>query len=210
MQQIQTTDLLVIEAINASLKHEYRVLDGRPIYRIVWSDDQLEKRLGTFCDYYGSILIREEHKCLREVKKYWYLQKPCWVLEKLVFLPREREMYDLIEELVEGRNGTYETVYTFINKKQEQLPVVHEIVEAIIHTLHSPDKKLTQSDFDAIEKLEEKAEMDMFEAELMENERSPLFVWENSAFVSTNQLEYKRKLGIGQSYVESTGAVTLT
>jgi hypothetical protein len=203
------TDTLVVAAINDSLKHEYRVLDGRPMYRIVWSDDELEKRIGTYCDYYGSILIREEHKCLREIKKYWYFTKPCWVLEKLVFLPHEREMYDLIKELVQARNGTYETVYKFINSKDEHLPVVHEIVEAILHTLHNPGHKLTQSDFDAIEKLEEKAEMNMFEEELMENERSPLFVWENSAFVSTNQLAFKRKLGIGQDYIEPTAAVSL-
>jgi len=201
--------MLVIAAINDSLKHQYRVLDGRAMYRIVWSDDQLEKRMGTYCDYYGSILIREEHKCLREIKKYWYLTTPCWVLEKLVFLPHEREMYDLIKELVEARNGTYETVYTFINKKGEHLPVVHEIVEVILHTLHNPTQKMSQSDFEAMEKLEEKAEMDLFEAELMENERSPLFVWENSAFVSTNQLAFEKKLKLKEEYVEKTPAITL-
>jgi hypothetical protein len=55
----------------------------------------------------------------------------------------------------------------------------------------------------ALEEVEERNEVKYFEDQLSQGERSPLFVWENSAFVSTNQLKYK------QDYVEKTGLVTL-
>lgn len=196
------TDLHIVDVINRKLFEEYRVLDGRPIYRLVWSDDQLELRVGTFTDWYGSILIREEHKALREIKKYWYLEQQCWVLEKLVFMPKWEAMKDLLEELVQARNGTYEPVYTFIGADNSPLPVSFPVVEYIIQCLHNP-QKLTEKDYKAIYDAEERAETQYFEEKLGEEERSPLFVWEESAFVSTNQLKFK------QTYVEKSGQVTL-
>jgi hypothetical protein len=185
------TDRLVIDAINATLKAEYRVLDGRPIYQLVWSEDPLEKRMGTYTDWYGSIMIRQEHKCLREIKKYWYVKPPCWVLEKLVFLPRQAQMKELLEELVQAQNGTYEIIFKFWSaSKGVALPVVHEVVECILNRLHNPTQ-LRPSDFAEIQRLEEKAEVKYFEDQLSENERPELFVWDNSAFVSTNQLKFR-------------------
>lgn len=205
------TDSLVIEAINASLKIEHRVLDGRPIYQIVWAPDQLETRLGTFTDWYGSIMVRQEHKAVREVKKYWYKTTPCWVMEKLVFMPHERHMYDLIQELVKGRNGTYESVYFFEGGDPPRaLPVVHEIVEAIIHRLHNPAEKMSQHDFDRMEAVEEEEEVKYFESEMSKDERSPLFVWDNSSFVSTNQLAFKKKLKLGEEYKVPINLVELS
>lgn len=194
------TDKTIIDGINQRLYDSYRVIDGRPIYRIVWSDDQLELRLGTFTDWYGHILIRQEHKALREIKKYWYLKRPCWLLEKLVFMPSEYHLKDILEELVQARNGTYEPVYVFNDRDNNPIPVVESVVEFIINSLHNPQKR-TKKDFEAMEKLEEKGEVKFFEDQLGENERSPLFVWDNSAFVSTNQMkfreEYKEPLGHG-------------
>ncbi|SRR6266496_1570150 len=197
------TDKVVIDSINKTLHENYRVLDGRPIYRLVWSDNQLEKRFSDkWCDYYGHILIRSEYKAVRTIKKYWHITPPCWILEKLVFLPSSWHVKELVKELVEAHNGSYEPVYTFRDAKNNPLPVVFEVVDFILQGLHAPRRR-TASDMDKIREIEEAEEVKYFENELHEGERSPLFVWDNSAFVSTNQL------GFRQDYIEKSKLVEI-
>jgi hypothetical protein len=186
------TNKETIEAINRELHRDYRVLDGRPIYRIVWSADLLEKRRGTYTDWYGHILIRQEYQAVREVKKYWYINPPCWVLEKLVFVKGNQALKDITSELVEAHNGSYEPVYSFRDKDEVPLPVSRTVVELILKTLHNPTKKLP-SDFEAERLLEEQEEVRYFYEEIQKDARSELFVWENSAFVSSNQLKFKQE-----------------
>src|SRR5215471_1718428 len=108
------SDRILIDAINGALYREYRVLDGRPIYRIVWAPDELELRKGKYSEFYGHIFIRERVE-VKWIKKYWYLKGPCWVLEKLVFMPNHKALDEMKQELIQSGNGTYEPVYTFIN-----------------------------------------------------------------------------------------------
>jgi hypothetical protein len=103
------TDKHLVDAINSSLHQQFRVLDGRPIYRLVWSDDQLEVRKGKFSDFYGKIFIREV-VAVRQIKKYWYMEEPGWVLEKLTFIKGNQALKDITEELVESGNGSYEPI----------------------------------------------------------------------------------------------------
>ncbi len=171
------TDKVVIDSINKTLHENYRVLDGRPIYRLVWSDNQLEKRFSDkWCDYYGHILIRSEYKAVRTIKKYWHI--------------------------TQAHNGSYEPVYTFRDAKNNPLPVVFEVVDFILQGLHAPRRR-TASDMDKIREIEEAEEVKYFENELHEGERSPLFVWDNSAFVSTNQLRFR------QDYIEKSKLVEI-
>src|SRR5262245_39183754 len=97
------TDPTVIETINANLLRDWRVLDGRPIYRIVWSDTQLEMRRGKYSEFYGDHIFIREVEEVREVKKYWYYIKPCWVFEKLIFAPSSAALKDIQHELVNYR-----------------------------------------------------------------------------------------------------------
>lgn len=184
------TDRILIDAINESLHRDYRVLDGRPIYRLAWSDDLLEKRVGNFTDWYGHIMIRQEHKAMREVKKYWYLKKQCWVLEKLVFIRGNEALKEISLELVEARNGSYEPLYMFHDKDENPLEVNWKVVQIILATIHNPAKRLP-SDLADDARLQEKEEHDYFFNQLSQDERSELFVWDNSAFVSTRQLKFK-------------------
>lgn len=186
------TDPIEIDRINKKLAETYRVLDGRPIYRVVWSDDMLEKRIGTFTDWYGHIMIRQEHKCLREVKKYWYYQAPCYVLEKLIFIANNRALEEISLELVESKNGSYEPIYTFQDKDNNPLPVLEKVIDIILWQLHNPRKRLP-SDLVEEARLAEKEETDYFVDQLSQDERPELFVWDNSAFVSTRQLEFKKQ-----------------
>lgn len=196
------TDKVVVDSINRSLSERFRVLDGRPIYRLVWGPEQEETRCGTFTDWYGSILIRQEYKAVRRVKKYWYLEGAYWILEKLVFVQGQQALKEIVEELVEARNGSYEPIYVFQDKDKKPLPVNWTVVEFVLHALHNPTK-LSPSDIRDLEIAQEQSELKYFEEELSKDERSPLFVWENSAFVSTNQLKFK------QEYIEKTGPLVL-
>lgn len=190
------TDQHTIDAINRRLFEDFRVLDGRPIYRVVWSPDQLEMRKGKFSDWYGDHIFIREYTAVKEVKKYWYMPEPAWVLEKLVFIHGNQALKDVSEELVNARNGTYEPIYTFRNSKGP-LPVDWEIVDFIVWRLHNPAAPV---DLERMERLEDEAEVKYFEEELSKGERSPLFVWENSAFVSTNQIKFKKE----NTYVEKS------
>jgi hypothetical protein len=186
------SDQITIDAINEMLHREYRVLDGRPIYRLAWSADQLELRKGKYSEFYGHIFIRERVE-IKWIKKYWYLKGACWVLEKLTFIQGQTALKEMQDELVQCGNGTYEPIYTFLNEEGEQLPVVWEIVEYILWRLHNPigvNPFLAKAAMEA----EEEAEVAYFKEKLGEGERSPLFVWENSAFVSTNQLKFKKEM----------------
>jgi hypothetical protein len=188
-------DKTLIDAINLNLKQNFTVLDGRPIYRLVWSDDLTEKRIGTFTDWYGHIMIRQEHKALREVKKYWYITPPCWILEKLVFVSGYQALKDIVEELEGARNGLYETLYAFRNPETGALlPVNQRVVDIILHTLHNPQKRMSKADFDEMQRLEEEKEVNFFEEKITEEGRSDLFLYDLGQFVSTNQMKYRKEM----------------
>jgi competence CoiA-like predicted nuclease len=116
------------------------------------------------------------------------------MLEKLIFIANQHSLKEVSEELVEARNGSYEPVYPFKNSNGP-LPVDQEIVDFIIWKLHNPTSK---AQYEKLEELQEKEEVGYFEEEIGKDERSPLFVFENSAWVSTNQVKFR------QTYVEKS------
>jgi hypothetical protein len=180
------TDTLLIDALNKEMHDRYRVLDGRPIYRLVWSDDQLEIRRGLTRDYYGHIFIRE-YFSVGPRKKYWYFKNPCWILEKLTFIQGQQALKEVIAELVEANNGTYEPVFPFVDKDFNPLPVSALVLDIVLWKLHNPTTPLTPSQLDDLRMKIEAEEVKYFEEELGKGERSPLFVFGSSAFVSSNQ-----------------------
>jgi hypothetical protein len=189
---MSVTDKVVIEAINRKLKERGRSLDGRPILRLVFSDDQIEKRVGTFTDWYGHILIRQEYKALRETKKYGYI-KGKWILERLTYLNPENKIVQ--EELVEARNGSYEPLYVFQDKDSNPLPVNWQVIERLLWTMenYSPTRGNEHS-VDSEEAEEMAKEIAYFEEVLGETGRSQLFAAEAAEFQdSTKQKYWERK-----------------
>lgn len=188
------TDLVLIEAINKSLADRFRVLDGRPIYRLVWSGDQQEVRRGLMREFYGQIFLRE-YFTVGPRPKYWYFQKPCWLLEKLVFIRSQEALKEVVKELVECANGSYEPIFPFVDKDFNPLPVSSSVVEIVIWKLQNPTVPITPGQMKDLEEKLEAAEMRYFEEELAaesENKRSPLFTTGDSLAVSTNQLAFNR------------------
>ena len=123
-----------VDTLNTRLTTLYgRSPDGRPIYRLVYSTTQLEKRWGEFEDYYGKIFLRR-FSGVREVPKYPYC-KDRWVLEVLlpVYNPEiyQSDLY-----------GSYEPLWVFQDKNGNFLQPIWKAVELIIVWNHNkPEKK---------------------------------------------------------------------
>jgi hypothetical protein len=130
----------------------------QPLFRLVWSTDQLEKRWGDFSDYVGPIFLRTVHE-VREVPKYWYIPDR-WVLER--WFPPE---IAYSEEVPDSRFGSYEPLYVF-DKEGTILPLRLRVIEIIMKSISeykSPtdrriekenkkisDEKLEQEYFDRV------------------------------------------------------------
>lgn len=134
-----------IKNINKMLdKVHGRAFNNRPWYRVVWTSDQTEKRMGVFRDYHGSIFIRE-HRGVREVPKYNDPgHRDRWVLEKLIFIENP-ELLQLSNE------GSYEPIWIFRGPGGSYIKPVWKSVEFLIGMLNTPKEHQTQAMLDAAE-----------------------------------------------------------
>jgi len=93
-----------VALINTRLEELYNkhIVKNQANFRLVWANDQIEKRRGTFNVYYGDIFLRQESG-IKEVPKYPWFQDE-WVVERLI------ENY--FPDIYEG-DYVYEPVYSF-------------------------------------------------------------------------------------------------
>jgi hypothetical protein len=117
-----------IESINRQLINLYGAdtVTGQPMFRVVFSDGQREKRL-TPCDDKGNELLQPE---VRELPKYPYI-KAKYVLENLVGIPEAN-----IHELPESRMS-YEPLYVFEGSGNKYLPPRLDVAKIIIDTMYA-------------------------------------------------------------------------
>ena len=189
------TDLETIKQVNAKLLDLGKHLDGRPIFKVVWSTSQQEWRVGNFTDYYGHIIIRQVEGVLREVHKYPYCLDR-WILEKLVFLNPSHQSAK--KELVNRKAHDYEPIFVFQDKHDLPLSVNWPIVDWIINSLTNVRTQSirTEAMFDAEDKRQEEEEIDELASVLEEEGRSSLFAFEESVFLdSTKQLKWRQNNG---------------
>jgi|SRR5262245_10855484 len=189
----------ILEYLNFKLEQRGKSLDGRPIWRLVWSTTQTERRLGEFSDFYGNIFLRTR-KEVRVVPKYWNCPNR-WILERLCFLPPNAAIHrevlsqsDSLDIHAPTINGTYEPIYVFQDKNNQPLPVTESALEAILYVAQFGERrKLSDSEmrdeYDAALDLDAK----FFEAQIQEKGRSPLFAFENSTFIDSTKV-YKEKV----------------
>lgn len=141
-----------INEINRKLALHYGFnLVGQPYFRLAFSDNQFEKRFGTYAEYYGKIFLRE-FKGLREVHKYNYI-KGKWILER--WIP---PVYSHTPEIPETSQGSYEPIFVFQDDQGKALPISEEWIDKVIWNLlhpplpgHSASELRTQDDL-AMEK----------------------------------------------------------
>lgn len=121
--------------INIQLAKKYgKADDGRPNWRIVLNEKSLtEKRYSSAWKYdrHGNFLAEENG--VREMPKYSYIPYGVWILEQLIFTPKER----LPKELAmvdENCHGTYEPRWPFMTKDYKPLDPMLEGCDFIIES----------------------------------------------------------------------------
>lgn len=126
-----------VETINQRLIEYFGLdtLSGLPIWRIVFSEDQFEKRLGTYDDYSSSGIYIRTVREVREVPKYrqWIHEKH--VLERLVIVP-EINQADLPESKI-----SYEPIWVFEDKAGKPLPPKWEAAKFVIDAVYAAQGK---------------------------------------------------------------------
>lgn len=98
---------------------------SNPIWRIVWSDDQTEKRL---TDYENGVFRLTPQ--VVEMRKYAHIQSK-YVLERLVLVPDHQQ-----RELC-GIKKSYEPMWTFEDAHGNALPPKWEVCEIVIDAVYS-------------------------------------------------------------------------
>jgi|GraSoiStandDraft_4_1057263.scaffolds.fasta_scaffold00110_28 hypothetical protein len=116
-----------VETINQRLIDYYGldVASDRPIFRIVWANEQLEKRRVDVTEAGIELLFPE----VVEIKKYSYL-KDLYVLERLVVVPEEYQ-----REL--GVKTSYEPLWAFADENRNPLPPLWSAAKFIIDTMYA-------------------------------------------------------------------------
>lgn len=124
----------------------------QPNWRVVWSDTLTEKRDGEYEDYTPAGIYLGTKRGIREVRKYDYLPRPCWVLEKFHHI-FTRGTYDEVKEPY-----TFEPVYVFLDKNDNSLPLNWKVVEIIVHAWTYGERQFI--DFKEQEKKKYEAEVE--------------------------------------------------
>lgn len=155
-----------IHLINQRLKDLYGVdFLNQPTYKVVWSEDEIEKRFSYFEDYVPgtNILLRRVQE-VREVKKYNFLE-PQYVLEKLFVNRHNTEILD--NKTLNPLACTYEPLWCFGHEKNGKARIpVWRAVELLIMS-HLNPRKLTPSQMSDLEfeqaKKDEKLMLELME-----------------------------------------------
>jgi hypothetical protein len=121
-----------IETLNKRLTDTFsRYSDGRSLWRLVWSHDELEYRYGIYKDFTAEGFFIREVEEVREVPKYrQWVNPPCYVLERLLEHP-EGIPTDMIEKT------TYEPVWTFRDANNNPLMPVWGAIKMIIDSVYA-------------------------------------------------------------------------
>jgi hypothetical protein len=104
---------------------------AQPIWRVVWSEDQFEHRLGDYEDITpAGMYLRTVHE-VRYVPKYkqWIQNK--FILERLVLIPDQ----NLLE--LPATKKSYEVLWVFEDKNGNALPPKFEACKFIIDTVYA-------------------------------------------------------------------------
>lgn len=181
---------MITDSFNKRLKALFgHDLLGRQHFRLVWSDDQIEKRMGDFHNFYGDLYLNTTFGT-SEVPKYQKYAKHRWVLERLTWVPRNmnKEIVPLTDD-----GATYEPVYVYTPIDADLSPPPMSAIIFTIHCFRNPEH-YSDADYAAIEKEKEDAEVQEFE-DIMHNELPLLaHALDEGHAVSYSNLDAKKAL----------------
>jgi len=116
-----------IETINQRLERDYGKLDDlRPYWRVVWSEDQFEKRLTNYTSD-GFQLLYPEVRLLPKYRQ-WIQNK--YVLERLTAVP----VANMVE--LPSSELSYEPIWVFEDRHGNALPPRWDAIQLIIKSVH--------------------------------------------------------------------------
>lgn len=117
-----------LDTLNARLVDYYGIdsSTGRPIFRIVWANDETEKRLVD--ELRGGIQLM--YPIVMEVEKYPYL-KNLYVLERLVVIPEVNQA-----ELPTAKLS-YEPLWAYRDENAHPMPPIWDATKFVIDTLYA-------------------------------------------------------------------------
>lgn len=140
-----------VKTINQRLIDHYGLFEnGQPRYRVVWSDDEIEKRLTNFTAEGFEL----PYSIVREVPKYRQYIQHKFVLEGLVGVP-EYQQEEALNKI------SYEPLWVFQDANNNPLPPKWQVIELVMRTLegqmehHAPYKGGLEEDM-TIEGMQEK------------------------------------------------------
>lgn len=150
-----------IESINEKLVNEFgKELDGRPRFRVVFSENQYENRLTNYTDE-GFELLKPEVRLLPKYRQYI---RDKYVLERLIPVTGET---DLVEKT------SYEPAWVFQDKNGKYLPPFFDgcrlVIESMYEAIGRKDTFARYKDKN-VSKEERMAELKKVEDELFGNE----------------------------------------
>ena len=121
-----------LEVLNKRLRDIFGSdsLTNMSMWRIVFSDDQFEKRFGTFDDFTSAGLYVRTITEIREVPKYNWVRER-YILERLVVVPEFQ-----VRELA-GARLSYEPIYVFQSQSGDYLPPKWEAAEFVIYSVYA-------------------------------------------------------------------------
>jgi hypothetical protein len=149
--------LETIQNLNKYLEIKGKTLEGKPLYRLVWSDDQFEFRKGLFKEFLGETFLRE-FTGVKEVRKYNYIHSR-YILERH-FPPEYCNSAEIANPnyyepvyVVQDRFGSYLEpnikVLDFLISAAENSTATSE--QELINNLKEKDEKEIQEIADALE-----------------------------------------------------------
>lgn len=156
--------------LNQQIEDNFGRLEDRPRYRVVWSDDELEQRYGTFRDIDSNGMFIREVKELRQVPKYKQWIQESYILERLTVYSEFNHEGTMVEKL------GYEPLHVFNKLGKHAVPsfgACKFLIEVVIEGTKSPGTYMKYPD--PLGNPEEalavqKAEIDQIMLELYGNE----------------------------------------
>lgn len=131
------------ESINKRLLENYgRGIADQPLFRVVYSDSQREKRFGTFMKETEAGIYLGTETCVRDCEKYPFFLN-MWILETVKPNFSNPEILE---------KWSYEPLWVFKDRMQNPLPLDWEIIQKICYFyIHGEPDKRTQRDLDSAE-----------------------------------------------------------